>query len=750
MPVIYRTDGAWGPGKGANLEPAEVDGNFFDIAARVDYIEDNPVAPITPIAISIEGAAFTMGLSNGDVLGPITITYPMPEWRGDWQPTTPYAELDFIVAPDNGLGAVMVPHTSAATFDWAALDGSGNPIYHQLIGASGETTRLVDLTDVAISALADGEVLTWDATTSLWRNEPGGTGSGGGGSIAWADITGKPATFPPTVPIAQADVTNLTVDLAAKAPLNNPILSGNPRSVTPAPGDNTTSIATTAFVAGAVTALPAGPTGATGPAGPTGATGPAGPAGATGATGPTGATGATGGGGSPGGSDTQVQYNGAGSFAGSANLTFASPALSIGSGGVAGQLKLYCTVSPNVITVQAGSATSYNFNLPTNQGSSGQPLLSGGGGATACTWATLSQSYGGTGAANLSGILQGKGAGTPYVGIANTSTTGEVLRCTGVNTYAWGALSLSTAAAITGTLPIANGGTNATTAAAAATNLAVLPLTGGTLSGPLAGTTAAFSGTVTGPGWRLNATGNVISADLGGTFDVALGSLPPLAPVSVYSSAGSLQIGAVFENNSAGAGITALGFSVASTVAAETRAPKAGVGYIRNHSNGRGDLAFFNRAADDAASFTAADEVGYFAQVGGLVVGVPTGGAAGPSTINAIIVLANGVTLTSDRRLKRDIAELPACLPLVQAVEPRAYRWQPLKKPDAGPKDFAERRRWGFIAQDVEAAARKTHTDFGGIEGDEEKGLDAGALIATLWQAVRELSAKVEALEAAE
>ena len=254
MPVIYRTDGAWGPGKGANLEPAEVDGNFFDIASRVDYIQDNPVAPITPIAISIEGAAFTMGLSNGDVLGPIAITYPMPEWRGEWQPATPYAELDFIVAPDNGLGAVMVPHTSAATFDWAAVDGSGSPIYHQLIGSTGETTRLTDLTDVAISAPADGEVLTWDAATSLWRNDVAPAGSGG--SIAWGDITGVPATFPPTVPIAQADVSNLVVDLAAKAPLNNPIMTGNPRSVTPAPGDNTTSIATTAFVSAALTALP--------------------------------------------------------------------------------------------------------------------------------------------------------------------------------------------------------------------------------------------------------------------------------------------------------------------------------------------------------------------------------------------------------------------------------------------------------------------------------------------------------------
>jgi hypothetical protein len=45
------------------------------------------------------------------------------------------------------------------------------------------------------------------------------TGGGGGGSADWADITNKPATFPPTLPIAQTGVTNLVVDLAAKEPL---------------------------------------------------------------------------------------------------------------------------------------------------------------------------------------------------------------------------------------------------------------------------------------------------------------------------------------------------------------------------------------------------------------------------------------------------------------------------------------------------------------------------------------------------
>ena len=131
----------------------------------------------------------------------------------------------------------------------------------------------------------------------------------------------------------------------------------------------------------------------------------------------------------------------------------------------------------------------------------------------------------------------------------------------------------------------------------------------------------------------------------------------------------------------------------------------------------------------------------------GLVVGVPTGGDKGAGTINATSVQANGTVLTSDARLKRDIEDIPQCLELVAAVAPKSYRWRPLDNPDGGPVDFADRIRWGFIAQEVEAAANKTHTPFAGIEGDKELGLDTGALIAVLWQSVRELRAKVEALE---
>lgn len=49
--------------------------------------------------------------------------------------------------------------------------------------------------------------------------------------------------------IAEADVTNLTTDLAAKAPLASPTFTGTPAAPTASAGTNTTQLATTAFVA---------------------------------------------------------------------------------------------------------------------------------------------------------------------------------------------------------------------------------------------------------------------------------------------------------------------------------------------------------------------------------------------------------------------------------------------------------------------------------------------------------------------
>ncbi len=75
--------------------------------------------------------------------------------------------------------------------------------------------------------------------------------------------------------------------------------------------------------------------------------------------------------------------------------------------------------------------------------------------------AAVTVAQGGTGASTLTGLLQGNGT-SAFTAITNSSTGGQVLRVTGASTYAWGALDLADGDAITGGLPIANGGTGLT------------------------------------------------------------------------------------------------------------------------------------------------------------------------------------------------------------------------------------------------------------------------------------------------
>jgi hypothetical protein len=60
------------------------------------------------------------------------------------------------------------------------------------------------------------------------------------------------------VTLAQSQITNLTSDLAAKAPLASPTFTGTPAAPTAAGGTNTTQIATTAFVTSAVSSAVSG------------------------------------------------------------------------------------------------------------------------------------------------------------------------------------------------------------------------------------------------------------------------------------------------------------------------------------------------------------------------------------------------------------------------------------------------------------------------------------------------------------
>lgn len=118
--------------------------------------------------------------------------------------------------------------------------------------------------------------------------------------------------------------------------------------------------------------------------------------------------------------------------AGNANITVVAGALTLGVATTTiGQLKLSGNTSGTITVTPQAVAGTYNFNLPTAAGTAGQPLLSGGGGASAQTYGTLGVAGGGTGQVTLTnhGVLVGAGtsavtqlavaaAGTVFTGVA--------------------------------------------------------------------------------------------------------------------------------------------------------------------------------------------------------------------------------------------------------------------------------------------------------------------------------------------
>lgn len=172
MPT-YRTAGAWGPGIGVNLTPAQVDGNFYELRTDLDDVIANPPAANSIESITASGFTWTVTLTDGTILDPLAVPVVYTVWRGDWAPSTIYSAADLFRVSDQGIFAVLQNHTSAPTFDPDEAGGSPLAAYYtQLIGVASlpADTLLNDLNDVTITGIADGDILVWDDGSSQWVN----------------------------------------------------------------------------------------------------------------------------------------------------------------------------------------------------------------------------------------------------------------------------------------------------------------------------------------------------------------------------------------------------------------------------------------------------------------------------------------------------------------------------------------------------------------------------------------------------
>jgi hypothetical protein len=135
------------------------------------------------------------------------------------------------------------------------------------------------------------------------------------------------------------------------------------------------------------------------------------------------------------------------------------------SGSTAGVLNIAGSTSGTISIQGAAGAGTYNFNLPTGAGTSGQPLLSGGGGATSMTFGTLGVSGGGTGASSASITAFNNITGYTAAGATGTTSTNLVFSTS--PTLVTPVLGAATATSIngltitssTGTLTVTNGKT---------------------------------------------------------------------------------------------------------------------------------------------------------------------------------------------------------------------------------------------------------------------------------------------------
>ena len=242
------------------------------------------------------------------------------------------------------------------------------------------------------------------------------------------------------------------------------------------------------------------------------------------------------------------------------------------AGTTAGSLTIANTSAGGTVTIQNPSTTvAYNFNLPTSAGSSGQALLSGGGGATAMTWGSVGVAGGGTGltSGNSGGIpyfsssttmassaaltqyavMIGGGSGAAPYALSSNGTAGNMLISGGSSANpTWGALNLAGGTNyVSGILPVANGGTGANTLTAHGVLVgegtsAVTPVTAATtgtvLTGQGASSDPSFSATPTlGVNGVSGTTGSIALAN-----GVASGASTTIQPSAATTTAWTLKL----------------------------------------------------------------------------------------------------------------------------------------------------------------------------------------------------------------
>ena len=117
----------------------------------------------------------------------------------------------------------------------------------------------------------------------------------------------------------------------------------------------------------------------------------------------------------------------------------------------------------------------------------------------------------------------------------------------------------------------------------------------------------------------------------------------------------------------------------------------------------------------------------------------------GNSSISSLRCQVQTISSLSDARDKTDVAPLQAGLEFVESLDPVSFTWNMRDGGKVGIEDT------GFIAQDLQQVQQDTGVEIPGLVSDNNpERLEAayGKLVPVLVQAIKDLSAKVNELEA--
>lgn len=159
-PLTYRTDDndKWGAGKGDDLDPVEVDLNFWILWSALAELLDELPEGVGIADIQVAGSLMTISLTDSSTRGPFELPTAVFRWRGLWATATEYAPFDVVQAPGLGVFLALRAHVSAGAFDPEAEDDTG-PLWHFLFGLGVSPVVTVEAAELTVTAAHGGSYL---------------------------------------------------------------------------------------------------------------------------------------------------------------------------------------------------------------------------------------------------------------------------------------------------------------------------------------------------------------------------------------------------------------------------------------------------------------------------------------------------------------------------------------------------------------------------------------------------------------